>query len=138
MKKKFITLLSAVMLLSVGFNTTACGDDDDDDTPVVNDSTNGGNDNAKEASVKQGTADGKAFAELYTETKAKGFTLDNTTNIISLINSAKSYRNSEDKAYKAAYLAAASGATGLAEGQIEKLLGSESVEALLQIVNAVK
>lgn len=118
MKKKLFMLLSLATLAMVGFNTTACSDDDDDDNKQE----------IKDA-AEQGKADGEAFAATYNSIKEKGV-LSSATNIKNLYSSIKKYKASEDKAYKGAFISAATGATGLAEEEVDKIMGNDSVNAV--------
>lgn len=135
MKKKFITLLSAVMLLSVGFNTTSCNKDDDEKQEI------------KDAAA-QGKEDGIAFANAYQNIKASyqgGGVLDaisKTSDATTIVNNAKKYKSSEDKVYKAEFIAGASGVAGWAEGQAEKILEGIDVNgttaAIQTLINLFK
>lgn len=127
--KKFFTLVSVLSLLFVSFNTTSCKDDDDDD--------NGNKQEMKDA-ASQGDADGKEFASLYNEAKSAGFTsATGISNIAKMFTCGAKYRNSDNKAYKAAYLAAATGATGLAESTVTGLLGADSIDAITNLISTL-
>lgn len=126
MKKKLIALLSICSLFFVSFNSVSCSKDDDDDKKEMKDA------------AAQGKEDGEAFAQLYNEAKEAGFTSETgISNIAKMFTSAKKYRNSEDRVYKSSYIAAASGATGLAEDKVESLLGSESISAITNLIKVL-
>ncbi|MBQ0030291.1 MAG: hypothetical protein MJZ24_08210 [Paludibacteraceae bacterium] len=132
MKKKFLVFLSAITLLSVAFNSTACSkDSDNDDNSELTDSKS------------KGKADGAKFAEAYNKVKANGLNLTGVaTSLVdgsasSLLSSGATYRSSEDKAYKAAFLAEATGATSLAESKVTEILGADNLGALETILKAL-
>ena len=123
MKTKIIALFAILALAFVGLNTTSCSKDDDNSSSSTSDS------------ASLGKTDGTAFANAYATYKAKGYTsVDGISAITTMLKYGTKYRNSNDKAYKAGFIAAATGATGLAESQLTNLLGSESEAALLTLL----
>ena len=125
MKTKIIALFAILALAFVGLNTTSCSKDDDDSSSSTSDS------------ASLGKTDGTAFANAYATYKATNATfLSKTEAITTMLKYGTKYRNSNDKAYKAGFIAAATGATGLAESQLTNLLGSESEAALLTLLKS--
>jgi hypothetical protein len=110
MKTKIIALFAILALAFVGLNTTSCSKDDND-----NDSTSD--------SASLGKTDGTAFANAYATYKAKG---NGCASVDTMLKYGKKYRNSNDKAYKAGFIAAATRVTVLTESQLIALLESES------------
>ena len=126
MKTKIIALFAVLALAFVGLNTTSCSKDDNDSSSSTSDS------------ASLGKTDGTAFANAYATYKAKGYTsVDGISAITTMLKYGTKYRNSNDKAYKAGFIAAATGATGLAESQLTNLLGSESEAALLTLLKTL-
>lgn len=125
MKTKIIALFAILALAFVGLNTTSCSKDDNDSSSTSD-------------SASLGKTDGTAFANAYATYKAKGYTsVDGISAITTMLKYGTKYRNSNDKAYKAGFIAAATGATGLAESQLTNLLGSESEAALLTLLKTL-
>ena len=136
MKTKIIALFAVLALAFVGLNTTSCSKDDNDSSSTSD-------------SASLGKTDGTAFANAYATYKAKGYTsvyenyaiptitVDGISAIDTMLKYGTKYRNSNDKAYKAGFIAAATGATGLAESQLTNLLGSESEAALLTLLKTL-
>ena len=125
MKTKIIALFAVLALAFVGLNTTSCSKDDNDSSSTSD-------------SASLGKTDGTAFANAYATYKAKGYTsVDGISAITTMLKYGTKYRNSNDKAYKAGFIAAATGATGLAESQLTNLLGSESEAALLTLLKTL-
>ena len=125
MKTKIIALFAVLALAFVGLNTTSCSKDDNDSSSTSD-------------SASLGKTDGTAFANAYTAYKATNATiLSKTEAITTMLKYGTKYRNSNDKAYKAGFIAAATGATGLAESQLTNLLGSESEAALLTLLKSL-
>lgn len=132
MKKKFLVFLSAITLLSVAFNSTACSkDSDNDDNSELTDSK------------AKGKADGAKFSEAYNMTKANGFNLTGLAKSVTdgslgnLMSASSKYRESDDKTYKGAFIAEATGATGLAEEKVNEILGANTIDALKTILGAL-
>ena len=126
MKTKIIALFAILALAFVGLNTTSCSKDDDNSSSSTSDS------------ASLGKTDGTAFANAYATYKAKGYaSVDGISAITTMLKYGTKYRNSNDKAYKAGFIAAATGATGLAESQLTNLLGSESEAALLTLLKTL-
>ena len=126
MKTKIIALFAVLALAFVGLNTTSCSKDDNDSSSSTSDS------------ASLGKTDGTAFANAYATYKAKGYaSVDGISAITTMLKYGTKYRNSNDKAYKAGFIAAATGATGLAESQLTNLLGSESEAALLTLLKSL-
>ena len=126
MKTKIIALFAILALAFVGLNTTSCSKDDDDSSSSTSDS------------ASLGKTDGTAFANAYATYKAKGYaSVDGISAITTMLKYCTNYRNSNNKAYKAGFIAAATGATGLAESQLTNLLGSESESALLTLLKTL-
>ena len=126
MKTKIIALFAVLALAFVGLNTTSCSKDDNDSSSSTSDS------------ASLGKTDGTAFANAYATYKAKGYaSVDGISAITTMLKYGTKYRNSNDKAYKAGFIAAATGATGLAESQLTNLLGSESEAALLTLLKTL-
>ena len=132
MKTKIIALFAILALAFVGLNTTSCSKDDNDNdstsdsascSKAVNDSSSAAD------SFSLGETDGAEFAnayvtyEAYAPYEAYDSIFVNKLYAITMEYSTK-YRNSNDKAYKAGFIAAATGATGLAESQLIALLES--------------
>ena len=139
MKKKLLILFSAVAVAFVSASVTACSDDDDDDDKQAEvDSAS--------SEFKSASADGEAFAEAYNAAKdaiaANGATdVTALTKVAAAISAGQKYKSSNDKTYKAGFISGATGATGLAEDQIEKILNNDKVSAakqILEIINATK
>ena len=125
MKTKIIALFAILALAFVGLNTTSCSKDDNDSSSTSD-------------SASLGKTDGTAFANAYATYKAKGYaSVDGISAITTMLKYGTKYRNSNDKAYKAGFIAAATGATGLAESQLTNLLGSESEAALLTLLKTM-
>ena len=125
MKTKIIALFAVLALAFVGLNTTSCSKDDNDSSSTSD-------------SASLGKTDGTAFANAYATYKAKGYaSVDGISAITTMLKYGTKYRNSNDKAYKAGFIAAATGATGLAESQLTNLLGSESEAALLPLLKTL-
>ena len=136
MKTKIIALFAILALVFVGLNTTSCSKDDDDSSSSTSDS------------ASLGKTDGTAFANAYATYKAKGYTsvyenyaiptitVDGISAIDTMLKYGTKYRNSNDKAYKEGFIAAASGATGLSGCPLTNLLESESETDLLKLLNA--
>lgn len=125
MKTKIIALFAILALAFVGLNTTSCSKDDNDSSSTSD-------------SASLGKTDGTAFANAYATYKAKGYaSVDGISAITTMLKYGTKYRNSNDKAYKAGFIAAATGATGLAESQLTNLLGSESEAALLTLLKTL-
>lgn len=125
MKTKIIALFAVLALAFVGLNTTSCSKDDNDSSSTSD-------------SASLGKTDGTAFANAYATYKAKGYaSVDGISAITTMLKYGTKYRNSNDKAYKAGFIAAATGATGLAESQLTNLLGSESEAALLTLLKSL-
>lgn len=125
MKTKIIALFAVLALAFVGLNTTSCSKDDNDSSSTSD-------------SASLGKTDGTAFANAYATYKAKGYaSVDGISAITTMLKYGTKYRNSNDKAYKAGFIAAATGATGLAESQLTNLLGSESEAALLTLLKTL-
>ena len=122
MKTKIIALFAILALAFVGLNTTSCSKDDDNSSSSTSDS------------ASLGKTDGTAFANAYATYKAKG---NGCASVDTMLKYGKKYRNSNNKAYKAGFIAAATGATGLAESQLTNLLGSESEAALLTLLKTM-
>jgi hypothetical protein len=136
MKTKIIALFAILALAFVGLNTTSCSKDDDDSSSSTSDS------------ASLGKTDGTAFANAYATYKAKGYTsfdenhllyptitVDGISAIDTMLKYGTKYRNSNDKAYKEGFIAAASGATGPG-CPLTNLLESESETDLLKLLNA--
>ena len=125
MKTKIIALFAILALAFVGLNTTSCSKDDNDSSSTSD-------------SASLGKTDGTAFANAYATYKATLYTsVDGISAITTMLKYGTKYRNSNDKAYKAGFIAAATGATGLAESQLTNLLGSESEAALLTLLKTL-
>lgn len=126
MKTKIIALFAVLALAFVGLNTTSCSKDDNDSSSSTSDS------------ASLGKTDGTAFANAYATYKAKGYaSVDGISAITTMLKYGTKYRNSNDKAYKAGFIAAATGATGLAESQLTNLLGSQSEAALITLLKSL-
>jgi hypothetical protein len=126
MKTKIIALFAVLALAFVGLNTTSCSKDDNDSSSSTSDS------------ASLGKTDGTAFANAYATYKAKGYaSVDGISAITTMLKYGTKYRNSNNKAYKAGFIAAATGATGLAESQLTNLLGSESEAALITLLKSL-
>ena len=126
MKTKIIALFAILALAFVGLNTTSCSKDDDDSSSSTSDS------------ASLGKTDGTAFANAYATYKAKGYTsVDGISAITTMLKYGTKYRNSNDKAYKAGFIAAATGATGLAESQLTNLLESESESDIIAFMKTM-
>ena len=124
MKTKIIALFAILALAFVGLNTTSCSKDDNDSSSTSD-------------SASLGKTDGTAFANAYATYKAKGYTsVDGISAITTMLKYGTKYRNSNDKAYKEGFIAAASGATGLSGCPLTNLLESESETDLLKLLNA--
>ena len=124
MKTKIIALFAILALAFVGLNTTSCSKDDNDSSSTSD-------------SASLGKTDGTAFANAYTAYKATNATiLSKTEAITTMLKYGTKYRNSNDKAYKAGFIAAATGATGLSGCPLTNLLESESETDLLKLLNA--
>ena len=119
MKTKIIALFAILALAFVGLNTTSCSKDDDNSSSSTSDS------------ASLGKTDGTAFANAYATYKAKG---NGCASVDTMLKYGTKYRNSNDKAYKAGFIATATVSTGLAESQLTNLLGSESEAALLTLL----
>ena len=125
MKTKIIALFAVLALAFVGLNTTSCSKDDNDSSSTSD-------------SASLGKTDGTAFANAYATYKAKGYaSVDGISAITTMLKYGTKYRNSNDKAYKAGFIAAATGATGLAESQLTNLLGSQSEAALITLLKSL-
>ena len=125
MKTKIIALFAVLALAFIGLNTTSCSKDDNDSSSTSD-------------SASLGKTDGTAFANAYATYKATCYTsVDGISAITTMLKYGTKYRNSNDKAYKAGFIAAATGATGLAESQLTNLLGSESEAALLTLLKTL-
>ena len=123
MKTKIIALFAILALAFVGLNTTSCSKDDDDSSSSTSDSaycSKDDNDSIEAAadSFSSGKTDGTIFADTYAM-RGAAFGID-----FILEEYGAKYRNSNDKAYKAGFVAAATGATGLTESQLIALLES--------------
>ena len=146
MKTKIIALFAILALAFVGLNTTSCSKDDDNSSSSTSDSASCSkavNDSSSAAdSFSLGETDGAEFAnayvtyEAYAPYEAYDSIFVNKLYAITMEYSTK-YRNSNDKAYKAGFIAAATGATGLAESQLTNLLGSQSEDALITLLKSL-
>ena len=94
MKTKIIALFAILALAFVGLNTTSCSKDDNDSSSTSD-------------SASLGKTDGTAFANAYATYKAKGYaSVDGISAITTMLKYGTKYRNSNDKAYKAGFIAA--------------------------------
>ena len=122
MKTKIIALFAILALAFVGLNTTSCSKDDNDSSSSTSDS------------ASLGKTDGTAFANAYATYKAKG---NGCSSVDTMLKYGKKYRNSNDKAYKEGFIAAATFATGLFEGELTYLLESESESDIIAFMKTM-
>ena len=121
MKTKIIALFAILALAFVGLNTTSCSKDDNDSSSTSD-------------SASLGKTDGTAFANAYATYKAKG---NGCSSVDTMLKYGKKYRNSNDKAYKEGFIAAATFATGLFEGELTYLLESESESDIIAFMKTM-
>lgn len=110
---------------------TSCGDDDDNKVEEG------------KSTIEQGRADGKELAQLYSEVKEGGLSMENAAKVSSVMSLVNKYRNSEDKVYKGAFaeaiVEAYYGTTEKGDDAIAKVDGLLSnIEKALSLFNGGK
>ncbi len=131
MSKKIITMMAILAMVFVCLNSTSCSSDDDDDNDSTSTSTT-------KDSVSAGKTDGEAFGAAYSTVKTDGYTsLSGITALAKMVTYYSKYKASTNTAYKAAFIAGATGVTGETEEVLSKYLSAESVSAFETLIKSL-